>query len=661
MNILDLNAPDSPAACNDEQLIAGLKQALARQSSMTARLIAFMAEVDARGLYREFAYGSMFEYAVHALHMSEGEAFPRIYAGRVIRKYPVVLRMLERGELHLTAIRLVGPQLTPANHLELLAAVRCKSKRDIERLVAALCPREDVKSAIRKLPERPAAEPQPEALKLSQEPACGHAPRSPSHLLVARGVQQPDSARVEIGAQGAARGSASATSLTVGSDQRGAPWSEPARASGAATDPYPSPPQVSGRADGCNQPIEHSADANAAGHAMASTGSHASTSDVHAESADKLPDPLVLQWPPMGQGSPGEEAGSMRLTTPAQGGQPGYRPASASLTPLRADRYKVQFTAGQRLHDKIKQAQHLLRSQVPSGELAEVVERALDVLIAQRMKERFAVVRKRKPAKSQQSTQPPRQQPARPRPSIQQFASQQPSRQQSPHQQSTSQQLSGQQWPREQSRYQPSAGQQSPQQQPSREQPSRHIPSEVRRQVFARDGMQCTYVSQAGRRCEQRAGLEFHHEQPFARGGETSVASVRLTCRAHNALFAEQDYGREFMRQRIDGAIPGPERVRDGARGTKSPYARVASVRRYAECAREGAVHLTAYARVPKATGDLARGVRGPSRRRLDLRAPPRSALGDAWYGAHAATAPVRDPESATCAGASGQWAFPMG
>jgi hypothetical protein len=78
--------------------------------------------------------------------MSEGEAFPRIYAGRVMRKYPVVLRMLERGELHLAGLRLVGPHLTPDNHLELLAAVRCKSKRDIERFVAALCPREDVKA-----------------------------------------------------------------------------------------------------------------------------------------------------------------------------------------------------------------------------------------------------------------------------------------------------------------------------------------------------------------------------------------------------------------------------------------------------------------------------------------------------------------------------------
>jgi hypothetical protein len=224
--------------------------------------------------------------------------FPRIYAGRLIRKYPVVLRMLERGELHLAGIRLVGPQLTPDNHLELLAAVRCKSKRDIERFIAALCPREDVKNAIRKLPERPAAEPQPEALKLNLEPACGRAPSSPSHLLVARGVQQPDSERVEVGAPGAARIGTGATSAAVGSAERSAPWSEPAVATGDPTDPYPLPVLVSRRADGCNQQIQDSADVNAA-----PTGSHASTRHVHAGSAAELADPLGRQPPPLAAGA----------------------------------------------------------------------------------------------------------------------------------------------------------------------------------------------------------------------------------------------------------------------------------------------------------------------------------------------------------------------
>jgi hypothetical protein len=34
---------------------------------------------------------------------------------------------------------------------------------------------------------------------------------------------------------------------------------------------------------------------------------------------------------------------------------------------------------------------------------------------------------------------------------------------------------------------------------------------------------------------------------PFARGGEHRLDNVTLRCRAHNALAAEQDFGRDFV------------------------------------------------------------------------------------------------------------------
>ena len=46
----------------------------------------------------------------------------------------------------------------------------------------------------------------------------------------------------------------------------------------------------------------------------------------------------------------------------------------------------MEFTAGQALHDKLKQLQDLLRHQVPSGDLAAIVERAVDLLIVDTMK-----------------------------------------------------------------------------------------------------------------------------------------------------------------------------------------------------------------------------------------------------------------------------------
>ncbi len=56
-----------------------------------------------------------------------------------------------------------------------------------------------------------------------------------------------------------------------------------------------------------------------------------------------------------------------------------------------------------------------------------------------------------------------------------------------------------------------------------------------------------TYIDPAGRRCTETKQLEFHHVQPFGRGGDHRPENICLSCRAHNALFAERDYGREVM------------------------------------------------------------------------------------------------------------------
>ena len=52
-------------------------------------------------------------------------------------------------------------------------------------------------------------------------------------------------------------------------------------------------------------------------------------------------------------------------------------------------------------------------------------------------------------------------------------------------------------------------------------------------------------------RCDARSLLEFHHVVPFARAGEHTADNIVLLCRAHNALRAERDYGRELMLARI--------------------------------------------------------------------------------------------------------------
>lgn len=75
----------------------------------------------------------------------------------------------------------------------------------------------------------------------------------------------------------------------------------------------------------------------------------------------------------------------------------------------------------------------------------------------------------------------------------------------------------------------------------------RGVSAPVARFVWKRDGGECTFVSKNGRRCTERRGLEFHHDEPFGLGGDRSADNIRLLCKAHNMYMAERDYGKEWM------------------------------------------------------------------------------------------------------------------
>jgi 5-methylcytosine-specific restriction endonuclease McrA len=79
---------------------------------------------------------------------------------------------------------------------------------------------------------------------------------------------------------------------------------------------------------------------------------------------------------------------------------------------------------------------------------------------------------------------------------------------------------------------------------------SRHIPAAVSRAVWERDGGRCTYVDARGQRCRETAGIEFHHVDPYCLGGAASVDNITLHCRAHNALAAQMDLGRDFVERK---------------------------------------------------------------------------------------------------------------
>ncbi len=89
----------------------------------------------------------------------------------------------------------------------------------------------------------------------------------------------------------------------------------------------------------------------------------------------------------------------------------------------------------------------------------------------------------------------------------------------------------------------------------------RYVPNEVRREVVERDGLQCSYVSPDGERCQSRKFLQFDHAQAWALGGKTTAESLRIRCAAHNRLTAEQDFGKQEVADRIAEARTKAQRA----------------------------------------------------------------------------------------------------
>lgn len=141
------------ARISDEKLIRGLETLLRDERQLEAEILAHVAEVDARRLYLERGFDSMFRYCVEDLRLSEGAAYHRIHVARAARRFPVILQMVAEGQMHLSGLVLLAPHLTDANHARLLEAATSCSKREIEELVATLFPRPLPPAYVARVPE----------------------------------------------------------------------------------------------------------------------------------------------------------------------------------------------------------------------------------------------------------------------------------------------------------------------------------------------------------------------------------------------------------------------------------------------------------------------------------------------------------------------------
>jgi 5-methylcytosine-specific restriction endonuclease McrA len=334
---------------DDHVLLRDLARLVSQDRTTTAALLAHLAEVDERKLYRSAAYPSMYLYCVRQLRMSEDVAFARIRVARTARQYPAIFAALADGRLHLSAVVQLTPYLTPDTAEELLALASHKTKTEIELLLAERFPQPDLPTLVQ---------------------------------AIAPAVATDELSVLMVGAPG----------------------------------------------------------------------------------VQLVPEPvgaLALQHVP-------------------------ERVVRAKLAPLSPGRFALQVTVDQETYEQLRYAQSLLGHALPSGDVATVLKRALDSLVCELEQRKFARSARSRPRRSHAN--------------------------------------------------------------------GRYVPAEIRRKVWQRDGGQCTFVSERGKRCEERTRLEFDHVDPVARGGQTSVDRMRLRCRAHNQYDAERTFGAGFMRKKREEA-----------------------------------------------------------------------------------------------------------
>jgi hypothetical protein len=168
-------------ALSDRDLLARIESLARTEREAPAELVGHLAALELRpSLYAAEGHGSLFDYCTHALRLSEDAACTRIKVARLGRRFPLILDLLHSAAISLTAVRMLGPHLTAANHEAILARAASKRLPDVQALVAELAPRADVPGSMRRLPMPAAAATPlvPAALQASggPEPGCESGP-----------------------------------------------------------------------------------------------------------------------------------------------------------------------------------------------------------------------------------------------------------------------------------------------------------------------------------------------------------------------------------------------------------------------------------------------------------------------------------------------------
>ncbi len=85
---------------------------------------------------------------------------------------------------------------------------------------------------------------------------------------------------------------------------------------------------------------------------------------------------------------------------------PAAPPPRALVRPLAPERYEIRFTASGGMRDRLREAQDLLGHAVPSGDIAQIFDRALTLLVADLKRQKCAATSRPRPSRGQADGSP---------------------------------------------------------------------------------------------------------------------------------------------------------------------------------------------------------------------------------------------------------------
>ena len=432
-------------------LEARMRALLGRGRQAEVDFLLHLMEFDRRRGYEILGYVRLWDYCRKELRFLEGASWRRMRTIGILRKFPVAEAYLRDGRLSMTGLVTLEEALTPENCDELLEKAACRSKKEIEYLVACLrAPVTLGTASIRKAPAVRVSAPDPQAdpATAGSGSACGTAKTDPA----AGANRSPENAVVD--------------------DRKETP---------ASATPLASPEDLA-----------------------SPTAATPSASPI----LEPTPSPISEPRPTR----------------------------TGSVEALSADCFRVKMTVTKDFVDALEKVQKILGHTVSRTDIAGALKAGLDVILARDAKRKTP---KANPPAAQKAARAgvPRAKRARATTST----ATDPACANSAKTTATcvdgacADATCADAGPRKMSG--------AAERRAKRE----HIPIDVAREVWDRDGGCCVWVMASGEKCGSDQDTQIDHVDPVAFGGKPTVATLRILCRGHNLFYARQCFGDAHM------------------------------------------------------------------------------------------------------------------